>query len=227
MLIVFCLITSHQAQILVFLQTWILLLFYMASKYYFSSALGSHIQPEGWTSMQSSEWVCLWVSGCMCLSMGEHSWDPVTLSGNPWPSWTGSKCLGTELWAFTQFVFWQTHNWKWEASMTTLSGLSGWNLHRHLFCARDPQKFLLQFLGRWPYLGAICELSERTKWKKVASLAQTVKRLSTMWETRVQSLGWEDPLEKEMAIHSSTIGWKIPWTEEPQRVGHDWASFVS
>ena len=60
-------------------------------------------------------------------------------------------------------------------------------------------------------------------------MAQTVKRLSTMWETRVRSLGWEDPLEKEMAIHSSTIAWKIPWTEEPgrlhsmgsQRVGHD------
>ena len=59
-------------------------------------------------------------------------------------------------------------------------------------------------------------------------VAQTVKRLSTMWKTRVRSLGWEDPLEKEMAIHSSTIAWKIPWTEEPgrlqymgsQRVGH-------
>ena len=61
-------------------------------------------------------------------------------------------------------------------------------------------------------------------------VAQMVKHLSTMWETQVQSLGWEDPLEKEMAIHSSTIAWKIPWTEEPgrvqsvgsQRVGHDW-----
>ena len=42
-----------------------------------------------------------------------------------------------------------------------------------------------------------------------------VKRLSTMWKIRVQSLGREDPLEKEMAIHSSTIAWKIPWTEEP------------
>ena len=42
-----------------------------------------------------------------------------------------------------------------------------------------------------------------------------VKRLSTMQETRVRSLGGEDPLEKEMAIHSSTIAWKIPWTEEP------------
>ena len=49
----------------------------------------------------------------------------------------------------------------------------------------------------------------------VSLVAQTVKRLSTMRETRVRSLGWEDPLEKEMAIHSSTIAWKIPWTEEP------------
>ena len=63
-------------------------------------------------------------------------------------------------------------------------------------------------------------------------MAQTVKRLSTMRETQVRSLGWEDPLEKEMAIHSRTIAWKIPWTEEPgrlqsmgsQRVGHDQAT---
>jgi len=60
-------------------------------------------------------------------------------------------------------------------------------------------------------------------------MAQMVKHLSTMWETWVQSLGWEDPLEKQMAVHSSTIAWKIPWTEEPgrlqsmgsQRMGHD------
>ena len=52
-------------------------------------------------------------------------------------------------------------------------------------------------------------------------MAQTVKRLSTMWETRVRSLGREDPLEKEMATHSSTLAWKIPWTEEPGRL-HLW-----
>ena len=60
-------------------------------------------------------------------------------------------------------------------------------------------------------------------------MAQIVKRLSTMQETRVQSLGREDLLEKEIAIHSSTIAWKIPRREEPgrlqsmgsQRVGHD------
>ena len=42
-----------------------------------------------------------------------------------------------------------------------------------------------------------------------------VKRLSTVWETWVRSLGWEDSLEKEMATPSSTLAWKIPWTEEP------------
>ena len=46
-------------------------------------------------------------------------------------------------------------------------------------------------------------------------MAQVVKCLPAMRETRVQSLGWEDPLEKEMAAHSSILAWKIPWTEEP------------
>ena len=63
-------------------------------------------------------------------------------------------------------------------------------------------------------------------------MAQTVKRLPAIQETRVPSLGWEGPLEKEMATHSSTLPWKIPWPEEPgglqslgsQRVGHDWVS---
>ena len=60
-------------------------------------------------------------------------------------------------------------------------------------------------------------------------VTQMVKRLPTLWETQVQSLGWEDPLEKEMAPHSSTLAWRIPWMEEPgglqsmgsQRVGHN------
>ena len=49
-------------------------------------------------------------------------------------------------------------------------------------------------------------------------MAQTVKRLPTMWETQVLSLGWEDPLEKEMATCSSTLAWKIPWMEEHGRL---------
>ena len=50
---------------------------------------------------------------------------------------------------------------------------------------------------------------------RTSLVAQMVKCLPTMWETRVQSLGWEDPLEKEMATHSSTLAWRIPWMEEP------------
>ena len=57
-----------------------------------------------------------------------------------------------------------------------------------------------------------------TLYFKASLVAQMVKHLSTMRETRVRSLGWEDPLEKEMAIHSRTIAWKIPWTEEPGRL---------
>ena len=60
-------------------------------------------------------------------------------------------------------------------------------------------------------------------------MAQTVKRLPTMWETQVQSLGQKNLLEEEIATHSSILAWKIPWTEErgrlqskgSQRVGHN------
>ena len=60
-------------------------------------------------------------------------------------------------------------------------------------------------------------------------MAQTIKNLPAVWETQVQTLGQEDPLEKDMATHSSTLSWRIPWTEEPgglqsmgsQRVGHN------
>ena len=60
-------------------------------------------------------------------------------------------------------------------------------------------------------------------------MAQLVKNPPAMWETWVHSLGWEDPLEKEMAMHSSILAWRIPWTEEldglqstgSQRVGHN------
>ena len=49
-------------------------------------------------------------------------------------------------------------------------------------------------------------------------MAQKVKNLPAVRETRVRSLGWEDPLEKEMATHSSILAWKITWTEEPGRL---------
>ena len=64
---------------------------------------------------------------------------------------------------------------------------------------------------------------------RASVVAQTVKNLPAMHETQVRCLGWKDPLEKEMATHSSTLAWRIPRTEEPgrlqsmrlQRVGHD------
>ena len=60
-------------------------------------------------------------------------------------------------------------------------------------------------------------------------MAQRIKHLPAMQETQVRSLGWEDPLEKEMATHPSILAWRIPWTEEPgglqpkglQRIGRD------
>ena len=66
-------------------------------------------------------------------------------------------------------------------------------------------------------------------------VAQLVKNLSAVQETWVRSLGWGDPLEKEMATHSRILAWKISWTEEPgrpqsmgsQRVGHDWVTSLS
>ena len=100
-------------------------------------------------------------------------------------------------------------------------------------CCSHEAKFSLfqkpQSLSLWP----------STYWMRsihiMASLvAQRLKRLPVMRETRVRSLGWEDPLEKAMATHSSTPAWKIPWTEEPgrlqsmgpQRVWHNWAIYI-
>ena len=96
--------------------------------------------------------------------------------------------------------------------------------------------FIVQLSHPYMTTGKTIALTRRTFVDKVMSLlfnilfrTQMVKRLPTMWEIWVQSLGREDPLEKEMATHSTTLAWKIPWTEETgglqtmgsQRVGHD------
>ena len=70
------------------------------------------------------------------------------------------------------------------------------------------QKILLSFVIR--------HITGKFGYKVDYLVAQTVK--PAMWETRVRSLGQEDPLEKEMATHSSTIAWKIPWTDEPGKL---------
>ena len=117
----------------------------------------------------------------------------------------------------------------WEQKQWFLIGLSdcplklkpphrvfSWELHNHdktksLFIQ---QIFIEHLVGVFP------------SWKLIlgASLvAQMVKNLPVMQETRVQSLGWDDPLEEEMTTHSSTLSWRIPWTEEPgglQSMGH-------
>ena len=82
----------------------------------------------------------------------------------------------------------------------------------------------------WAKREALC--GKTTTTHLTSLVAQTGKHLPTMWETRVQSLGWEDLPEKEMATHSNILAWKIPWTEEAgrlqsmgsQRVGHDWTT---
>ena len=61
---------------------------------------------------------------------------------------------------------------------------------------------------RFPHIGSL----------KIFPVAQMVKNQSAMQETQVQSLGWEDPLEKGMATHSSIVAWRIPWTGEPGRL---------
>ena len=95
--------------------------------------------------------------------------------------------------------------------------------------AGDPS--LIPGLGRSPGEG----IGYPLQYSWAALVAQLVKNLPAVWETWVQSLGWEDLLEKEMATHSNTLAWKIPWTEEPgrlqsmgsQRVWHDWETSLS
>ena len=84
-----------------------------------------------------------------------------------------------------------------------------------------------------PFSAQQCSFSGLLIWASL--VAQMVKRLPAMRETLVQSPGWEDPLEKEMASHCSTLAWKIPWTEEPgglpsmglHRVRHDSVTSLS
>ena len=102
-------------------------------------------------------------------------------------------------------------------STVSMGGIQG-RSDEWMNCYRFKMALAVSFLGSSPLL----------------YLSLTVKRLHAVQETWVRSLGWEDPLEKEMATHSSTLAWKIPWTEEPgrlqsmgsQRVGHDWATSV-
>ena len=69
-------------------------------------------------------------------------------------------------------------------------------------------------LGRSPGEG----IGYPLQYSQASLVAQLLKNPPAMWETWVRSLGWEDPLEKGMATHSSILAWRIPWTEEPGRL---------
>ena len=126
--------------------------------------------------------------------------------------------------------------------MSNIFSLSFYSYERHflslsqcLFLSEEKYDTLF-FLSQWSYLIFLFSL-ESVLYQLLAPsrsylVTQVVKRLLAMWETRVQSLGWEDPLGEEVATLSSILAWEILWTEEPgglqsigsQRVGHDWVT---
>ena len=118
-----------------------------------------------------------------------------------------------------------------------------WDIHKmkdknHMIISIDVQKHLKKFkIHLWCWyqqIGYSRNVPQHIKAIRASLVAKRLKRLPAMQETRVQSLGREDPLEKEMATHSSILAWRIPWMEEPcrlqstgsQRVIHDWATFL-
>ena len=106
-----------------------------------------------------------------------------------------------------------------------------WLMQTHILLCGRPQHTSGLTYWEWGFMMRI----KMSKEFLISLVAQMVKHLQTMWETRVQSLGQEDPPEKEMATHYSTLAWKIPWTEEPgrlqsmgsQRVRHDWGTKIT
>ena len=114
-------------------------------------------------------------------------------------------------------------------SPSDLNGFPGGSEHKEPVCnVGDP---CIPGSGRSPGEGN----SSPLQYSWASLVAQRLKHLPPMRETRVWSLGQEDPLEKEMVTHSSILAWKIPWMEKPgrlqstgsQRVGHDWATSPS
>ena len=105
-----------------------------------------------------------------------------------------------------------------------LKGFPGSSAGKESTCdAGDPG--LIPGSGRSP--GEGIGYSLHYSWASL--VAQLVKNPLAMWETWVRSLGWEDPLEKGKATHSSILAWRIPWTVQnmrSQRAGHDWTTFI-
>ena len=91
--------------------------------------------------------------------------------------------------------------WMCALDFGTISFLSGWNWEHVNTASLGLKKKNLSY-----------------KQRRASLVAQMVKNLPAVWETWIWSLGWEDPLEKEMATHSNIFAWRIPWTEEPGRL---------
>ena len=107
---------------------------------------------------------------------------------------------------------------------TDISDWKWYKIENYFKCFSKDKRWLLQVLiGFFSWQSNFWDEIERMIKNylgrgRASPVAQTVKRLPAMRETPVRFLGWEDPLEKEMAIHSSTLAWKIPWMEEPDRL---------
>ena len=156
-------------------------------------------------------------------------------------NWTANfQCQGNAGFVYNTVSPWVCHNWcpaipcflqgtcfqEWlvdPSSIADDSYFAPWHLTLTDVFSENPRMPLVSYSTR---TGWILWKS----WKLNLDLAQTVKHLSALQETRVQSLGWEDPLEKEMAAHSSILAWKISRMAEPcrllsmgsQSVGHNW-----
>ena len=127
------------------------------------------------------------------------------------------------------------HSFHWEPDLPYSPGTS-WILESHLWSQRKYKGKGERWHPLWPLLfSSTLVLCVLAKLLGTSLVAQTVKRLPTTWDPWVQSLGWEDLLEKGMATHSSILACKIPRMVEPgrlqsmglQRVRHDWATSLS
>ena len=150
-----------------------------------------------------------WVGGLQVLTV---RWE--LLWGLCWPQ-------GMELLAMSEMWFFSSDGtWNQDAVEEK---------YTYIFCLGKGTDIIHSFYHHWQMF------ADTLLYKLSFLVAQMVKSLPAMWETGVQSLGQEDTLEKEMATHSSTLAWKIPWMEEPerlqsmvsQRVRHNWATSLS
>ena len=130
-------------------------------------------------------------------SVQPHRWQPTRLC-RPWDSPGKNPGVGCHFLLQGIFLIWGSNSGllRYRQILYLLSHRgSHFDLNKIIYFATIKKKSLLQ--------------------KDTSLVAQMVKHLPTMWETQVQSLGWEDPLEKEMATHSSTLAWRIPGMGEP------------